>query len=267
MIVVDLHADVIGRMPGGLMAPNLKHVAPKPTIWQGPSRLTKEDWWATSNARNTAICLCETEWLACVDDRCVLMPGWADAIFDAMKGNYVVCGSYQKRIDMVVENGFIVNGGTVIGDDSRLKSHPQGLMDCPGEWLFGCTFALPIEWALDVGGQEELLDGMGGEDSFFGFMLKNSGKRMRYDPRMRMIEDRTPSEITDVMLRTDKGKSPNDKSHAAVRKFRHLKHTLHPWDLTKIRADVLAGKPWPGIEDFPKNDWFDGTPNATTVRQ
>src|SRR5437773_1114186 len=68
---------------------------PKPTIWQGLHRLTKEDWWAKSNALNTGICYCKTEWIAFVDDRSILMPGWLDAIQRAIDGNYAVCGTYQ----------------------------------------------------------------------------------------------------------------------------------------------------------------------------
>src|SRR5689334_7069832 len=48
------------------------HVAPKPTIWQGKYKVTREDWWAASSGRNTGIALCKTKWIAFVDDRCVL---------------------------------------------------------------------------------------------------------------------------------------------------------------------------------------------------
>src|ERR1043165_3971320 len=46
----------------------LTQVKPKPNVWQGEHRLTKEDWWAMSNARNTALCLCKADYIAYVDD-------------------------------------------------------------------------------------------------------------------------------------------------------------------------------------------------------
>ena len=62
--------------------------------------------------------------------------------------------------------------------------------------MFGCTFALPLEWALQMNGFEEGCDGLSMEDVIFGLMLKNNGFRIDYDPQMRMIEDRTEGEIS-----------------------------------------------------------------------
>src|SRR5690242_6444100 len=38
-------------------------VRPKPSVWQGEHRLTKEDWFAASNARNTGLCLANSDWI------------------------------------------------------------------------------------------------------------------------------------------------------------------------------------------------------------
>jgi hypothetical protein len=242
-----------------------RRVQVKPNIWQGPSRITKQEWWAASAARNTSICLCETEWIACVDDRCVLSPTWLEAVKAAMAGNYAVLGAYEKRINMVVNDGVIVTdggGGSILsGEDHRLKQHSKlEPVRCPGQWLYGCNFALPLEWALTVNGFEEMLDGQGAEDTMFGIMLQNNGYPLKFDPRMKMTEDRTPSELGTGMRREDKGVSPNDKSHAALARFGRLKRTEHPWDLREIRKTMLAGGQWPSVEAFPKNDWWDGTP-------
>lgn len=265
VIVVDLFRDTVVRS-GGYKEYNgiqILHVSPKPTVWQGQHRLTKEDWWAASNARNTAICLCKTEWLAVLDDRCVIMPGYAEAVRDAMRGNYVMCGSYQKRINMQVENGLIRHGGEIIGEDHRFIQYPSGIHDCPGDWTFGCNTAFPLKWALEINGWEELLDGLSFEDCFFGRMMANNGHPIKFDPRARIIEDRTPSELGKPMLRTSKEKHPHDttdKGHAAVRKFSPLKRTMHPWNLAEIREKVLAGGDWPSVEGYPVTDWFDGQP-------
>ena len=238
---------------------------PKPTVWQGVHRLTKDNWWAASNARNTAICLCKSDWFACLDDRCVLMDGWLQAVKDAMIGHYAVCGTYQKRREMTVENGVIRHSGIVIGEDSRadyVKKHGIATpFKCPGSWWFGCTTAVPLEWALQVNGYDEFCDGLGFEDVFFGMMLENRGYKVRFDPRMSMIEDRTPDKVGEPMVKRDKGPigTENDKSHHQLYRLREMKRATHAWDLRQIRADVLAGKPWP-VPTEPAKDWFDGQP-------
>jgi hypothetical protein len=243
--------------PGG----EVLHTQPKPTIWQGDFRITKTDWWAASNSRNTALCLCETDWIAFLDDRCVLMPGWYSSIKQAMKHGYAVFGSYEKRTGMTVENGVIKHGGIVIGKDSRV-GNDKAVVRAPGEWSFGCTLALPAEWMLQVNGYDESCDGSGFEDIFLGLMLQNNGFPMMYDKRMKMVEDRTPEYCGPVMRKEDKGVSPDDKSHAMVNMLRFQKKALHfwnNWDMRAIRSDVQDGKPFPLPEEREYRDWWDNT--------
>lgn len=242
-------------------------IPPKPTVWSGPHRLTKDDWWSASSARNTAFCLCRTEWIAFVDDRCVLLPGWLAAVQRAVKGKYAVCGAYEKRTGMTVENGVIKHGGIVTGEDCReayLKKvgHGPNLFDCPGNWMFGCTFALPLEWALAVNGFEEGCDGLSMEDVIFGMNLANAGYPIKYDPGMKIIEDRTPEHIGPTMKRSSKERHPNDtsdKGHAALKRFGSEKRAQHQWDLRQIREHVLKGGAFP-IPTGPRHDWFDNQP-------
>jgi hypothetical protein len=240
----------------------LRNVEPKPTIWQGKHRITKDDWWAASNARNTAICLCETEWIAFLDDRCVLLPGWLEAVKKAMRENYVVLGSYEKRSKMVVEKGFIRGFDSLIGKDPRLTQAPQGKKNCPHSWMFGCTFAMPLAVALEINGFEEAADGLSMEDSLFGLMLRNAGHQLTYDPSMRMIEDRTEGECAPVMKRSSKEKHPNDvgdKGHAALKRFGILKRTEFTPNLSAIREDLRSGRGFPThLPESDPVDWFDG---------
>lgn len=236
---------------------------PKPTVWQGSHRLTKSDWWAKSNALNTALCLCRTEFFAAVDDRCVLALGWMDSVREAMAGNYAVCGAYEKRVGMKVENGEIVDPGTVIGIDHRCSNHLPRARHCIPGWFFGCSIALPTAWAVQVNGWNELLDGLGAEDTHFGHMLANNGFDMRFDPRMKVIQDRTPGECGPEMKRSSKERFPHDtqdKGHKAIELFFGEKQSSHPWKIREIRENVLAGREWPSVEKYPCFDWYDGKP-------
>lgn len=232
-------------------------VKPKPTIWQGEHRVTNCDWWAKSNAHNTAICLCTTDWIAFVDDRCVLAPTWLQSVKEAMAGNYAVCGSYEKRANMKVENGVITDMGTELGVDTRQ----------PGLYRFdswyGGSCALPLEWCLQVNGYpEDMCDGLGSEDSMFGTILNNAGYQVMYDSRMRIIEDRTPGESYEGALkRADKNShlGQRAKSWDIVRAFRGKISSQNSFDIRDMRARKLKGEDWrpPSASHY---DWYDDQP-------
>ncbi len=237
---------------------NLIITRPKPTIWQGEHRITKEDWWAKCNAMNTGIALCDTEWIAFVDDRCVLAHGWLHAIQDSMIGNYAVCGSYEKRAGMKVENGEIVDEGELLGIDVRRQ---RGFPHLTADW-YGGSCALPLEWCLRVNGYpEKYCDGLGFEDIAFGILLRNNHLEMRYDSRMRIIEDRTPTEIDGALKRASKP-SPTDNKHDA-KDYRILSimgastASGNSFDIGQLRERVLRGEPFPP-PTADHYDWFDG---------
>jgi hypothetical protein len=215
---------------------------PKPNVWQGEHRLTSCDWWAKSNAMNTAICLCTTEFIAFTDDRCVLVPEWLQCVREAMDGNYAVCGSYEKRANLKVENGEITDFGELLGFDTRHQfGHPVVTKD----W-YGGSCALPLEWCLTVQGFPEMADGLGLEDCMFGATLKNNGFPMRFDSRMRLIEDRTPGQIDGALKRADKDVhlGQKAKSWALVRALQYEKTSQNPFDIRNMRARVLNGEDW-----------------------
>lgn len=251
VIIVDLFASKRHIESGWI-----HHVEPKPNVWQGSQRLTKEDWWAKSNALNTGLAMAQGEWIACCDDRCVLAPTWLEAVRDAMEGQYAVTGAYEKWDNLNVRDGVVVGGSKMTGMDQRL-GNSQEIRKCPGNHFFGCSNALPLDWALEINGWDESCDGMAYEDTAFGMMLANNNRPIYYDPRMRVIQDRTPELSGPVMKREDKGISPHDKSHAWVRRSEKATRATHDINLMELRELYRNGKPWP---DAPKDwvDWYDG---------
>lgn len=227
---------------------------PKPTIWQGRHRITREDWWAKSNALNTGICLCQTDWIAFCDDRCVLQPGWFACIVEAMKGGYAVCGTYEKHAGVKVKDGMFVESSSLLGGDSRRQA---GRPARTQSW-YGGSGAAPLNWCLKVNGfAEDFCDSLGMEDSVFGWNLTNNRFPVCYDSRMKIVEDRTPGQIDGALKRADFGLSPNDKSHAIVARLRRQKTSLNSFDLRRLRASALGGNALPPPTAAPR-DWYDG---------
>ncbi len=263
IIRVDSNLDgryqVCSRVHGKDMVDHLA-TNPKPTIWQGKHRITKENWWSKCNTMNTGIALCETEWISFLDDRCVLAHGWLHAIQDSMIGNYAVCGSYEKRSGMKVVNGEIVEEGELLGKDIRTQ---RGFPHLTADW-YGGSGALPLEWCLRVNGfPERICDGLGFEDIAFGILLRNNHLEMRYDSRMRIIEDRTPTEIDGALKRASKP-SPTDNKHDA-KDYRILAimgastASGNSFDIGPLRERVLRGEPLGNfLPTASRFDWFDG---------
>lgn len=254
IIVVDSFAIEPKQFASYLLTP------PKPTIWQGKHRITKEDWWAKCNALNTGIALCDTEWIAFVDDRCVLSHGWLQCIQDSMIHNYAVCGSYEKRSNMKVENGEIIDGGELLGQDIRTQ---RGFPHRTADW-YGGSGALPLEWCLRVNGfPEDVTDGLGFEDIAFGILLRNNHLDLYYDSRMRIIEDRTPTEIGGALKRASKPSPNDDKFQAKDYRILSIMHgsttSGNSYNLTELREKVLRGEPFPP-PTASHYDWFDGQP-------
>lgn len=243
-------AEDLGVLPHyGQWEPSVQVARPKPTPWQGPHRITSCDWWAKSSAMNTALVLCETDYVAFVDDCCRVGPKWLDAVRQGEKERRsVLAGTYDK-----------IEHGRVTADHRRVLS-PQGKLDCGGGWLYGCAFALPLEWALEINGAEEGCDGMGAEDYIFGFMLSNNGRIIDFVPDMAVTQERAEVSATGPSIplrRIDKGVAPYDKSNFALSRFRKRKCTEFSPDLRELRSAYAADRlVWP-LPDPNQRDWFD----------
>jgi hypothetical protein len=262
LVVVSTHGlDIVKDINTSLGSLPLTVTKPKPNVWQGEHRLTQQDWFAAANARNTALCLAPDGYIAYVDDLSVLLPGWLDRVKAAMEGNYVVCGTYQKVKDLVVEAGEVKSFTDYEpGHDSRWRFASSDLHPCEGGWMFGCSCAMPVEALLTIGGWTEFADGLGSEDYLTGLTLQNAGFKFCYDRKMLTYESEEGHHNGDILTRTDKGKSPDDKSHRAlniVLSGQKFFDNYHQGGMRTLREKVLKGEPFPVVQ-IPDRDWFDG---------
>lgn len=237
-------------------------VEPKPTVFSGEHRVTREDWWSKSNSINTFLCCANHDYVVMVDDRAVIGPDWLQAVRRAADEKYVMCGAYQKRWGMTVEGGIIKHGGIIKGEDARADGR-TGLIPCGGEWFFGACTGASLEHWLKINGAPERCDGMSFEDVISGMLMQNNGFPMYYDARALMIQDRTPDAIGTSIRRSSKERHPHDtadKAHTMLREVRAGQMQSHNnFDLRYLRDHIMAGGKFP-LPDPEQKDWFDNQP-------
>jgi len=246
-------------------------VLPKPNVWQGEHRLAPRDFFANANARNTALCYCQDDYIAFLDDRVRLGPTWLETVRRGYRERTsMLCGPYDKIEDGPVDTNNVsraVTPGTRLSIDHRKEIKPGGMRDAPGGWLFGGNFAGPIEWLLDVNGHEEGCDPTGQEDCILGLMLASRGRRIEFSIAMAATQDRTGDVHVPAFPRLDKGPSPRDRSHATIDRFAVRRRTEFTPDLRALRARVLGRE----LQPFPipdplhdHRDWWDNLPIRDT---
>ena len=172
---------------------SIRHITPKRSFCQGLHRFTKQEYFAASNARNTAFLYASHDYVVCVDDLSILTRGWIDQVRWAQEGNRVILGSYQKAKNLICDaDGSYEYDTFAPGIDSRLKNpliKDRTAHKVDGSWLFGCSFGLPLELALTVDGFDEACDMQGAEDYDFGIRLNRITSEIYYCPNMETIED------------------------------------------------------------------------------
>lgn len=245
---------------------SIKHAPVKPCVWQGEHRLTNENWFAASNARNTALCLAPDGYIAYIDDLSVLCPGWLLNVRQSMTWNGITLGTYRKVKNLVVNNGEIISWDKewLGGQDSRRNSGSKdGSVPCNGDMLFGCSLVGPVEAFLSVNGWPEMCDGLGFEDVIMGQVLQNAGWHFRYNLNMMTLESDEHHHIEPPFRRDcfekhsgDKG----DKGHAVLNMAKGgLKYFANYYEggIRKMRDEVLSGNGFPVLNN-PQHDWHTG---------
>ncbi len=194
------------------------HVPPKPTPWQGAHRQTTRDWFAASNARNTALIVADGKTFVGVDDLSVPLKGWWDQIRHSAEHSYLAMGAYKKVRQLTVENGIILNyhdDGN--GNDSRWGTGSDGgIIPVTGANLYGCCFAMPLEIALRVDGFDEYCNGLGSEDTDFGQRVERTRCPCFYNRNMMTFESAEGHE-EEPSFRREKYRVPSDRLPECIR--------------------------------------------------
>ena len=165
------------------------HVVPKHTPWQGKYKVTKDDYFAAANTRNTGVCFAKHPYIAFHDDLGCPSQTWLKNVFFAMSANKIQCGAYTKVFDMVVDNGILVSKKHSKGGvDSRLNHFKNIVSKCDGSNFFGSSFCMPLTYYLEINGMNEMCDGCGAEDYDFGIRLQRKGYSLYYNKEMFIYE-------------------------------------------------------------------------------
>lgn len=265
VVVVDFFADFPGRRDtvSKLAKCPITHIPPKPNVWQGAYRLPSVDYFAASNARNTALCVAPDGYIVYVDDISMLVRGWLNEVRNVAAQGWVGCGSYEKVLGIQIENGELVGHREYDnGKDTRMRStFTQDPSPCGGAWMFGCSAAIPVEALLKINGWDEDADSMGGEDYICGLMLEKNGGKIMYCPRMKTLESEELHHVESPFKRIIKPGNP-DASHRLLQSVLNGGRITAPnyCNLREVRQKVLfENQPFP-ITLIPEHDWRDGQP-------
>lgn len=270
----QLERVVAGRFP-------FRHVAPKPTPYNGPYRLTRRDFHSGSSVRNTGIVYARGSYVVFVDDLTVLAPTWLDEVVGAANAGVVVAGSYAKHREMDVRRGVLCSSRPSSLDvrwDQGRDDRPVPIL---GSQLYGCSFGAPRSLLVRVNGSDELCDSIGGEDYHLGMRLEWAGVPILYSRRMHTIESEELHDQGTPFVRLDKVLEPDaylerlrsfgvpqrstdgpcDSSHMILDILlgsRELRSIGNAYDLAELTPADLADLP----RSFPERHWFDHQPLA-----
>lgn len=177
-----------------------QHIPPLPTVYQGPFRLTKADWFCASNTRNTGFVAAKYGYVLMIDDLSLPGPGWLDQGLHAAHHGYPVAGMYKKVKKLVVNDGLVESFEEFPeGVDSRWGyGSPNGIVEWDGS-IYGCSFGVPLAKALDIDGFEMACCGAGGEDYDFGIRLRRSGAKVMLNQNLFTMESEEGHHVQETM--------------------------------------------------------------------
>jgi hypothetical protein len=222
-----------------------------------------------------------------VDDLSVLRRGWLDQVLHAAKDQYVVAGAYKKVKNLHYAPDPLGTGAVPHweefpeGVDSRWsRGSDGGVVPWHGGGLYGCSFGVPLEAALEVDGNDAACNGQGAEDTDFGIRLERAGWPIFYNRNMLTLEseelhhdgsklpqerklvtpDRLPPGYESYVMPNHAERHMSD--HVVLNRLANETHRITPLlgeNLRAARAHFQAT----GLVPIPRGDltdWRDGTP-------
>lgn len=277
-----------------------RHLPPKPNPWQGKYRKTLADFFSASNARNTAFLHAQSDYIMCVDDVSLLMPQYVKRVLRAVKHGYTVLGAYKKATKMEVKKGELISFGhenvdarwawaeeqakatqqhaehwrlekVKSPDDPSVEKHYQeaisnvsynpNFIKAPSSILYGCSFGLTLDLALEANGFDESYDGMGFEDPDFGTRIFRLNNDMYYDRDLLTIESEEGHNQPESNVLRRLKLAPNGEVldwYMLNRLNDETERTLPlaKWtNLRKMRKEKTYD-----LITHPNSDWVDGQP-------
>ena len=161
----------------------VQHLAPKPSRWQGPHRMTRSDFYGLANARNTGLIVARGEWVAIADDCSVLHERWLERHRYWHERGHGVAGAFFTYRTARVEDGRIVEGDPgPYGLDPRAVQFPVPILAIQG-WGYGLNTSFRLTTAVEIGGWDEMYDAYAGNDDCdFGIRAERAGLSYMFDP-------------------------------------------------------------------------------------
>jgi hypothetical protein len=259
----ELEEAVAGRF-------TFRHVVPKPSLWQGPHRLTSKDYWDACSARNTAFIAATHPYVVFIDDCMEVDEFWFYQILTAYTQDLAYAGTYSS----LNTNRRPISGG----EDHRKTQCPSTQM-VYGGWLYGMNMGVPLNKALNVDGYDETYSGQGGvEDCDFGVRLDRAGCKVIWLPESmvyQLMDSHEPvcgyaggasKEVGfKAPLKPKERKLKNGMVRFAneflterlmtedVKRYLPLKMR----NIRELRKLYWEGKPLP-VPSWPSTDWRDG---------
>ena len=257
-------------------------VPAKPTPWNGPYRLTGNEYYGAASARNTGIVCASAPYVVFQDDCSIVMPGWWAEAREAARTERIMAGACHGHRRMLVADGVLISSrAEPAGIDPRWRfgSDTDSVRIGGGELGRG-SFGAPRARLVAINGFDELCDPIGGEIAQLGRRLELGGAALLYSRRMLALRS-LDRHHQDVVRRLDKATDSADYMEKLAEFGVSNRFYDGTWTSSNLLLDLLFGTRQAAAfgndyelarlqeaglvaigESFPLDHWFDGQPLA-----